>query len=119
HPVPDTGFGQQITRLLLVRLDLSADAADIRPDVVRLFAVLGAPDGLQDLPVGQHLAGVACEIGEYVVLFRCQANIDAIPTDTVRAEVDFEPLRPVRRKWPRGSRTDTPKRRPYTSQQLF
>ncbi len=79
--------------MLLVRFELAADPTDIGPDVVRFLAVLRAPHDLEDLTMCQHRAGVSGEVRQDVVLLRRQTDVDAVPADAARAEVDFEAVR--------------------------
>lgn len=53
EPVAHARLGHQVSRVLGIRLDLLAQAGHIDVKIVNLVAVLGAPDLVQQHPVGE------------------------------------------------------------------
>src|SRR5690554_6919969 len=67
HAVADAGLGDDELGMGRVFLDLLADLTDIDAQILRVLAMGGAPDFLEDLLVREHLAAVKQEIAEQLV----------------------------------------------------
>lgn len=52
EPLAHGGFGDEVPRSFLFWFELAADVGEVDAQVVRLLAVLRAPDILEDLPLG-------------------------------------------------------------------
>src|SRR6266516_4246894 len=78
HVVADSRLRKQISRVSTIWFDFAADALSKCPHVVGFLAVLSAPDRLQDLPVQQNLACVACKIRQHFKFAPRQRHVDAV-----------------------------------------
>src|SRR4051794_831720 len=119
HVVTHTRFCQQVPWPLRLGFEFSAQASDIRPQVIRLITVLSAPHRLQDLPVCQELASVAGQIREHLVLFLRQRNVSSFESRTPRREVDLQVLAAVGRKRGLCRRVSTSQGGAQAGQQLL
>ena len=85
--VADAALRQNVLRVRRVFLDLLAQVVDVQPDVVRLVAVLVAPDLRQQLIVRNCPARVLDQVVEQAVLGRAQ--LDPLAVDDHLAAVEI------------------------------
>src|ERR1700736_2960764 len=67
--IADPGLGQNIFRVGGIRFDLLAQLVDDHTEVFGLFAVVGAPDRLEEAPVRQRLSLVGDQVLEDIIFF--------------------------------------------------
>jgi hypothetical protein len=58
-----------------VNLDLLSQVADEHSQILRLFNIIAAPHGAQQLPMGEHLPGVLNQVNKQLILLRSQADL--------------------------------------------
>ena len=58
EPVAHARFGLQVLGTGGVTFQFAAQLGDVDPEILSLFGVLGAPHLVQQLPLGENLAGV-------------------------------------------------------------
>ena len=67
--VADAGFGLEVTGAGRVLFEFAAQLGDVDAQVLRLFGVLGAPDFVEQLALGDDAAGVFNEdLQEFVFI---------------------------------------------------
>ena len=74
-PVTDPGFGQDISRMCGIGLDLFSEVADKNPQVLCLFDKIAAPNGGEQDAVGEDLVMVSDQIGKQLDFLWSQADL--------------------------------------------
>src|ERR1700747_1959903 len=90
EPVTDPRLRQEVYRGRRVLLDLLSDLVHKYPKVIDLVAIVRTPYRLQELPMGQHLIGMSCEIAKKLELLRCEAHAASTRGDLASVEIDFD-----------------------------
>ena len=62
EPVAHTGFREKVAWSSRVGFEFLAQLCHIDAQVMRMLYVRGTPNIAQELPVSQHLAGIACKL---------------------------------------------------------
>src|SRR5215216_441154 len=88
--VADPRLGEDVTWRGGLRLDLLAQLADEDAEVFGLFHRLSTPDGGEQGVVCQHLAGVAEEIGNQVILLWREVHLRSLHGDAAIFEIEAE-----------------------------
>ena len=73
-----------------VSLDLAAQVADVDPQHMGLLQIGDAPDLLEDLAVGQHLAGMGDQQAQQVVFGRGQLNFLPLRPSPGEAQIHLQ-----------------------------
>jgi hypothetical protein len=68
-PVTDPGFGQDISRMCGIELDLFSEVADKNPQVLGCSTKFAAPNGGEQDAVGEDLVMVSDQIGKQLEFF--------------------------------------------------
>src|SRR5260221_10078539 len=74
----------------LTGVDLAAQVGDVRLDDAVVAAEVVAPDVVEDLPLGQHPAGVGHQVAQQLELGGRQRDPVAVAPDLVRLLVELQ-----------------------------
>lgn len=86
--VADTGFGEDVLRPRRIVLDLLPEMPHIDANVVAVLGMGWAPNGLQELAMGEDGIGIGDQVGQQPEFDRRQVNRLPILFDDAFAEVD-------------------------------
>src|SRR5436190_5484273 len=88
--VPDPGLGEKILRSRRILLDLLSQLIYEYPQVLDLVSVIGSPDRLQQLRVGNRHVRMRHQILQKLELFRREPRLAASHGHSPQAEIDFD-----------------------------
>ena len=88
--ISDARLREDVLRARRVRLELSAQLLDERAQILCLLTVFGAPDCLQELPVGQNLVRVGRQGLNQVVFSAGEVDFFRALPDHVGGKVDLD-----------------------------
>src|SRR5437870_268469 len=74
-----------------IELELPPKLCDVNSEVLRLVDLIGSPDFIKKLPLGQYLAGVPDQHLQQFVLIGSQVNFLAVQFDQALLDIDLHP----------------------------
>jgi hypothetical protein len=96
QPISNAGFGHEKSRLVRVRLDLLAQKAHQRPQIVNIFSRCLSPDLLDQLLVRYHKAEMRCQDVEQPVFRYCERDLLSLNiADRVMRSTTSGPVRTI------------------------
>ena len=98
--IADPWLGRDVLRLFRVRLDLLAEALDKRTKVIDLVAIIWAPHGLEQFPMGYGFISVLREVSKQIQFLRRQVGCSCTLGDRSCVEIygELADLEPGRRR---------------------